>query len=90
MEYTFWFGIIFFIAAILVAIFAGDKFVNAYLKEFGGEGKFNYRRWKYCFIFQLLLVGIAFFFWSSVVGPILLSIALIIRPILTFTHCRKN
>lgn len=90
MDFTFWFGVLFIVAAILLALFAGDKFVNAYLKELGGEGKFYYRRWKYCFILHLLLIGIAFFFWSSVVGPILFLLAFIIRPVLAFTYCRKK
>ena len=90
MKITLWFGIIFLVAAVLVALFAGDKFVNAYLKEFGGENKFHYRRWKYCFILHLLSVGIAFIFWSYIYGPILMIIALTIRPVLTFTYCREK
>jgi len=90
MDFTFWFGVLFIVAAILLALFAGDKFVNAYLEVWGGECKFYYRRWKYCFILQLLLSGIAFCFWSSVVGPNLFLLAFIIRPILTFSYCRKK
>ena len=90
MELTIWFGIFFLIAALMVALFAGDKFANAYLKELGGEDKFYYRRWKYCFVLHIILVGIAFFFWSSVVGPILLLIAMILRPLLTSTYCRRK
>lgn len=90
MEFTFWIGIFFLIVALLVALFAGDKFANAYLKELGGEDKFYYRRWKYCFVLHIILVGIAFFYWSSVVGPILLLIAMIVRPLLAFTYCRKK
>jgi len=90
MEFTFWFGVLFIVAAILVALFAGDKFVNAYLKGFGGENLFYYRRWKYCFVLYLLLTGIGFLFRSSIVGPILLIIAIVIWPILTFTWCSKK
>lgn len=90
MKLTFWFGIIFLVAALMVAVFASDKFANAYLKELGGEDEFYYRRWKYCFVLHIILVGIAFFLWSSVVGPILLLIAMILRPLLTFTYCRRK
>lgn len=90
MEFSFWFGVLFIVAAVSVALFVGDMFINTYLKAWGGKDKFYYHRWKYCVILQLLLGGIGFFFWSSVVGPILLLLAVIIRPVLVFTYCRKK
>lgn len=91
MTFVFCSGILFLILALMIALFAGQKFIDAYLKPLGGEDKFNYRRWKLCFALSLLLFGVGFILWSKQLelGPDLCIIGLILRPVLTFTLCKK-
>lgn len=94
MTYKFLFiaGVIIILLGVAVILFSGKRFTDAYLKNLGGEEKFDYRKWKFFFVLSVMLYGIAAILWSfgSISGPILAIAALLTRPVLTFTVCRKK